>query len=146
LYAVHRTGAKHASWDAISVSTRGTKGTLAIAITGMPKRAGLLAEFEAWARDLTRAGVLPRFEGVTPVSPYTGQLCDECLARTGELQRTRKEGIPYHEFECAACGKKGNRHQVSARVSALLLKRTIEQNTTVATCTAITSRSPSGFL
>jgi len=133
LYVVHRTGAKHASWDAVTVSTRGTRGTLAIAITGMPKRAGLLAEFKSWAYDLAGAGLLPRFEDVTPVSPYTGQACDECMARTGELRRTRKDGVPYHEFECASCGKKGDRHQVSARVSALLLKILIEQVTIAVT-------------
>ena len=133
LYVMHRTGAKHASWDAVTVSTRGTRGTLAIAITSMPKRAGLLAEFKAWARDLASAGVLPRFEDVTPVSPYTGLVCDDCMARTGELRHTRKDGIPYHEFECTSCGKKGNRHQVSARVAALLLKILIEQVTTAVT-------------
>jgi len=146
LYALHRTGAKHASWDAVSVSTRGTRGTLAIAITCMPKRAGLLGEFEAWAHDLASAGILPRFEDVTPVSPYTGQVCDDCMARTGEPRRTRKEGTPYHEFECASCGKRGNRHHVSARVSALLLKRTTERNNTAAARAAIASRSPAGFL
>ncbi len=146
LYVLHRTGARHASWDAVAVSARGTRGTLAIAITNMPKRDGLLAEFEAWARDLARDGVLPRFEDVTPVSPYTGRICDDCIARTSQPRRTRKHGVPYHEFECASCGKKGNRHQVSARVSALLLKRAIEQNTTAAICEANTSRSSAGFL
>nr|MDO8109472.1 hypothetical protein [Candidatus Sigynarchaeota archaeon] len=38
-----------------------------------------------------------------------------------------------HEFECASCGKKGDRHQVSARVSALLLKILIEQVTIAVT-------------
>jgi hypothetical protein len=146
LYALHRTGAKHASWDAVSVSTRGTKGTLAIAITGMPKRAGLLAEFEAWARDLASTGVLPRFEDVTPVSPYTGQVCDDCMARTGELRRTRRAGTLYHEFECTSCGKVGGRHPVSARVAALLLKQIVEQSTIAAPRTNIASRSSAGFL
>jgi hypothetical protein len=64
----------------------------------------------------------------------------------GELRRTRKDGIPYHEFECASCGKKGSRHQVSARVSALLLKRAIEHGYTADARAAFTSRSPAGFL
>jgi hypothetical protein len=95
---------------------------------------------------LAIAGVLPRFEGVTPVSPYTGQECDDCMARTGELRRTRKGGIQYHEFECISCGKSGSRHQIPARVSALLLNRFIEQGNTAAARAAIASRSPAGFL
>jgi len=146
LHALHRTGARHASWDAVAVSTRGTRGSLAIAITTMPKRAGLLAEFKAWARDLVAAGLLPRFEDVTLVSPFTGQACDECFARTGELARTRKPGTPYHEFACTACGKVGDRHQVSARVAALLLKRAIENAAPATTGTENDSRSPAGFL
>ena len=138
LYALHRTGAKHASWDAVTISTRGTRGTLAIAITGMPKRAGLLADFETWARDLASAGLLPRFEDVTPVSPYTGRACDECFATTGELRHTRKASIPYHEFKCTSCGKTGNRHQVSARVAALLLRQIVEQSSITIPETGIT--------
>ena len=146
LYVLHRTGARHASWDAVAVSTRGSRGTLAIAITGMPKRAGLLAAFETWARDLASAGLLPRFEDVTPVSPYTGGVCDDCVAATGEFRRTRKTGIPYHEFECTSCGKAGGRHQVSARVAALLLKRIVEQTIISSSSTNIESRSSAGFL
>ena len=146
LYVVHRTGARHASWDAVAVSTRGTRGTLATAITGMPKRAGLLAEFEAWARDLASAGLLPRFEDVTPVTPYTGGTCDDCFATTGELRRTRKAGIPYHAFECTSCGKASDRHQVSSRVAALLLKQIIEQKSISMSRTNIESRSSAGFL
>ncbi len=146
LYALHRSGAKHASWDAITVSTRGTKGTFATAITGMPKRAGLLADFETWARDIATAGLLPHFEDVTPVSPYTGQACDDCFSRTGELRRTRKAGTPYHEFECTLCGKVGGRHPVSARVAALLLKQIVEQNIIAGPRTNIASRPFAGFL
>ena len=146
LYTLHRTGAKHASWDAVTVSTRGTRGTLATAITGMPKRASLLVEFETWARDLASAGVLPRFEDVTPVTPYTGRACDDCFAATGELRHTRKAGIPYHGFECTSCGKTGNRHEVSARISALLLKQIIEQTTAPMPGASNDSRSSAGFL
>ena len=146
LYVVHRTGAKHASWDAIAVSTRGTKGTLAIAITSMPKRAGLHAEFETWARDLASAGLLPGFEDVTLVTPYTGGICDDCFAATGELRRTRKAAIPYHAFECTSCSKVGDRHVVSARVAALLLKRNIEQSGSLALKSNLESRSSAGFL
>jgi hypothetical protein len=146
LYVLHRTGARHASWDAVAVSTRGTRGTLATAIASMPKRAGLFADFKAWARDLASAGVLPRFEDVTPVTPYTGRACDDCFAATGELRHTRKASIPYHEFECTSCGKHGNRHEVSARLSALLLKQLIEQATVAAPGASIESRSSAGFL
>ena len=146
LYVLHRTGARHASWDAVTVSTRGTRGTLAIAVTGMPKRAGLLAEFETWARDLASAGLLPRFEDVTPVTPCTGRACDDCFATTGKLRHTRKASIPYHEFECTSCGKTGERHQVSPRVAALLLKQIIKQNAIAIPGTSIASRSSAGFL
>jgi hypothetical protein len=129
LYALHRTGAAHASWDAVEVTTRGTRGSLAIAITTMPKRRDLMAIFERWAFDLVDAGKIGRFEGVIPVSPYTGGVCDECFARTGEARRTRKIGIPYHAFECVACGRQGDRHEVSARVAALLLQHAMNPGT-----------------
>jgi hypothetical protein len=129
LYALHRTGAAHASWDAVDVATRGTRGSLAIAITTMPKRRDLMAIFERWAFDLVDAGKIGRFEGVIPVSPYTGNVCDACFARTGEMRRTRKPGIPYHSFECTACGRQGDRHQVSARVAALLLQCAVNTGT-----------------
>nr|MDO8088878.1 hypothetical protein [Candidatus Sigynarchaeum springense] len=64
----------------------------------------------------------------------------------GELARTRKPGTPYHEFACTACGKVGDRHQVSARVAALLLKRAIENAAPATTGTENDSRSPAGFL
>jgi hypothetical protein len=54
--------------------------------------------------------------------------------------------FPYHEFECTWCGKTGNRHQVSARVAALLLRRLVEQSPITTPETGITSRSSSGFL
>lgn len=129
LYAVHRTGAVRASWDAIEVTTRGTRGRLANAITWMPKRRDLMEEFEAWAFDLVDSRKLERFEGVIPVSPCTGNVCNDCFARTGEMRRTRKAGIPYHAFECTACGKQGDRHLVSARVAALLLQRAMLNDT-----------------
>nr|MDO8085216.1 hypothetical protein [Candidatus Sigynarchaeum springense] len=61
-------------------------------------------------------------------------------------QRTRKPGTPYHEFACTTCGRVGNRHQVSARVAALLLKRYIEHGTTASTGTENASRSSADFL
>ncbi|MBN2152365.1 MAG: hypothetical protein JW839_13015, partial [Candidatus Lokiarchaeota archaeon] len=69
------------------------------------------------------------------MTPFTGQACDECFARTGVLRRTRKVGTPYHEFTCTECGRTGGRHQVSARVAALLLKRAIEHGATASTGT-----------
>ena len=129
LYAVHRTGAVHTSWDSVEVTTRGTRGILANAITWMPKRRDLMAEFEAWAFDLVDSGKIERFEGVIPVSPCTGNVCDDCFACTGEMRRTRKTGIPYHAFECTACGRQGDRHQVSARAAALLLQRAMQSGT-----------------
>ncbi|MBD3185753.1 hypothetical protein GF325_02900 [Candidatus Bathyarchaeota archaeon] len=95
LYCLHRTGARHAAWDAIAVDTRGKRGVLANAITYMPKRADLMDEFTSWAQDLKDAGLLPGFEDVTPISPYTSQVCDECLAESGVQARTRKKDIDY---------------------------------------------------
>jgi hypothetical protein len=132
LYCVYRTGATVAGWDSVAVDTRGTRGTLARAITYMPKRKGLEAEFVAWANDLKEAGLLVGFDRVVPVSPYTSQACDECFCRTGKQQRKRAPGTGYHEFRCTdlACPNHvttGNRHEVSARVSAILLKQVIER-------------------
>lgn len=131
LYCVHRTGATHAGWDSVAVDTRGKRGTLAKAITFMPKKKGLMAEFEAWAMDAKEAGKLPRFVEVVPVSPYTSQACDECYARTGKQARTRSKDAKYHEFTCTTPGCPNhdaiaNRHEVSARVSAILLKNRVE--------------------
>jgi hypothetical protein len=40
----------------------------------------------------------------------------------------------------------GRRHQVSARLAALLLKQTFEQNNAATPGTSFTSRSSAGFL
>ncbi|MHC4229169.1 MAG: hypothetical protein ACYSW0_17215 [Planctomycetota bacterium] len=138
LYCMKRTGATHAGWDSVAVETKGKRGTLAKAITFMPKKKGLMAEFKAWARDLKDAGTLPRFEKVVPVSPYTSQACDACFAKTGKQSRTRSKETRYHEFKCtmSGCPSKGtiaNRHEVSARVSAIMLKQQVENAATAGT-------------
>jgi hypothetical protein len=138
LYATFRTGAIHVGWDSVAVDTRGKRGTLARAITFMPKKKGLLREFQAWANDLKAAGKLPQFGGVVPVSPYTSQVCDECFARTGKQARTRAKQVGYHEFTCTTsrCPNhdvKANRHEVSARVSALTLQRQFESDAAIST-------------
>ncbi|MHA2000353.1 MAG: hypothetical protein ACTSU9_19765, partial [Promethearchaeota archaeon] len=84
-----RTRKPTKTWDALAIDTRGTRGTLATAITYMPKRRDLMDELAAWVSDLQSAGLLPRFKDVVPVSPYTGQTCDECFAATGRQGRTR---------------------------------------------------------
>lgn len=129
LYVLWRVGAHHVSWDAIAVNPRGRRGQLATAITYMPKRHQLFEEFEGWARDLKQSGILPNYEDTIAVTPYTGQVCDQCLATTGKLKRTRKKDSPSTTFKCVECGTEGDRHQVSARVSALLLKQQVEAET-----------------
>jgi hypothetical protein len=126
-YITYRTGATHVGWDGIDVNTRGTRGTLARAVTYMPKQKGLYRYFVDLCGDLSAEHVLTGLEGIHVTSPYTSQVCDECLARDGVARRTRDQSTPYHVFKCTACGSEGNRHQVSARVGALLLKRNIEE-------------------
>jgi RNase P subunit RPR2 len=79
-----------------------------------------------WATALKQAGILPNYEATIPVTPYTGQICDKCFSVTGKLKRSRMKDIPYNKFKCLDCGTEGDRHQVSARVSALLLKQHVE--------------------
>lgn len=129
LYLAWRVGAKHVGWDAIKVSTRGRKGELASVIRNMPKRQALFEEFKEWAKDLKKAGILPNYKSTRAVMPYTGQICDECLSTTGKMKRTGKKDTPYKKFTCMDCGSEGGRHQVSARVSALLLKQQVEADT-----------------
>ena len=131
LYSIYRVGATHVGWDSVTVDTRGKRGVLAKAITFMPKKKGLMAEFEAWVLDLKAAGKLPRFEKVVPMSPYTSQACDECFARTGKQAKTRSKDTKYHEFRCTTPGCPNhdtveNRHEISARVSAILLQKHVE--------------------
>jgi len=129
LYMVWRIGAKHVGWDAITVSTRGRRGKLANVISDMPKRQELFEEFVEWAKDLKQAGILPNYQATIPITPYTGQMCDECLATRGKMKRSGKKDTPYDTFNCVDCGTEGNRHQVSARVSALILKQKVEAKT-----------------
>lgn len=95
----------------------------------MLRRKDLYEEFVKWARDLKHSGKQQNYEATTAITPYTGQICDKCLAKTGKLKRTRKQGLPYHAFKCVECRTEGDRHQVSARVSALILKQYIEADT-----------------
>ena len=127
-YLVNRIGAKHVGWDGIDVTTRGTSGTLARAVTYMPKRKGLYHEFSETCGDLAAENLLPNLEGIHVANPYTSQVCDECLLKTGVAKRTRDSSTPYHRFKCTACGHEGDRDQVASRSSALLLKRDIEEH------------------
>lgn len=126
LYVTWRVGAKHVGWDAINLSTRGRRGELANIINYMPKRQTLFEEFKEWAKDLKQAGIFSNYESTRAVTPYTGQICDECLATTGKIERLGKKVAFNEKFMCVDCGNEGDRHQVSARVSALLLKQQVE--------------------
>ena len=126
-YLAYRIGAKHVGWDGIDVTTRGTRGKLAKAVTYMPKRKGLYHEFSETCSDLAAENLLPNLEGIHVANPYTSQVCDECLAKTGVAKRTRDPSTSYHRFKCTACGHEGDRDQVASRSSALLLKRDIEE-------------------
>lgn len=126
-YLTYRIGARHAGWDGISVTTRGTRGSLAKAVSYMPKHKGLMDEYSMTCGDLARENFLPDLEGIHVAYPYTSQICDECLAKDGIARRSRDPSIGYHEFRCTACNQQGDRDHVASRVSALLLKREIEQ-------------------
>ncbi len=123
LYVAMKTGAKYLSWDAITgITTRGTHGALAQAVTYLAKRKDLFDEFVQWAEDLKERTLLPAYEQGIPVSPYTSQTCGDCFSLTGVQNRTRVSGIPYDEFQCKECGMVSNRHSNAARVSAILLR------------------------
>jgi len=129
LYVAWKTKAKFLAWDAIGgISTRGQKGALAQAITYLPKQKALFEEFRQWALDLSDQGLLPRYQGTTPVSPFNSQTCGHCFQQTGKQKKTKVKNIPYDEFQCNNCGRstkhesKLHRHSNSARVSALLLQ------------------------
>ncbi len=127
LYAIHRTGAQYASWDAIQgISPQGRGATLATAVTYMPKARGLLEQVQDWAHDLQIQGYFPQFQGFQLVPLVSSEVCAECLTQGHGLQRTRVKGIPYHEFQCARCGKRGCRHANSGQVAAVLLQFKIE--------------------
>lgn len=128
LYVGWKARARYYGWDSIKgISTRGTNGMLAQAITYLPKQKTLYDEFCQWASDLRVQGLLPAFEDVIPMSPFTSQTCASCFQRTGRRARSRMKGIPYHEFACKDCNRstrndsKVHRHSNSARVDALLI-------------------------
>ncbi|MHA1147366.1 MAG: hypothetical protein ACTSR8_03900 [Promethearchaeota archaeon] len=136
LYVAWKAKAKYLAWDSIGgISTRGTRGALAQAITYLPKRKGLYDEFKQWAQDLSDQGLLPKYQGTIPVSPFNSQVCAHCFQRTGEQKKTKVKNIPYDEFCCKSCGRSTqqnpviNRHSNSARVSALLLKNQVHPQT-----------------
>ena len=128
LYVAHKTGAKYVAWDGIEgISTRGTKGKLATAVTNMPKSKRLYDEFISWIDDLKKQGALPRYEDTVVVSPYTSRICSKCFKSTGKASRMVKRSVPWDEFECTVCGKRSNRHSNAAHVSALQLQHHIQQ-------------------
>jgi hypothetical protein len=133
LYIAWKTKAKYLSWDAIAgISTRGLRGTLAQAITYLPKRKALYDEFKQWVQDLRDRGLLPHYQDAIPVSPFNSQVCAHCLQRTGAQSRTRVKGLPYDEFRCKSCSRSThrepeiNRHSNSSRVAALLLQQQVQ--------------------
>ncbi|TFG12848.1 MAG: hypothetical protein EU535_05720 [Promethearchaeota archaeon] len=131
LYAGYRTKAQYFVWDsAQGISTRGTRGTLATAITYMPNRKHLFDEFVIWAQDLKEQGLLPHYQLTEPVSPFTSRVCAECFQKTGKMRRSLKPNTSYHNVTCSICGWKGDRHSNSARVSALLLQNRLYVHTT----------------
>jgi hypothetical protein len=127
LFVAYKSRAKHLSWDSISdISTKGTSGALARAITYLPKRNELFNLINEWAQDLVSQDYFPELEDIVPVSPYTSQVCGRCFKSTGKMSRTLSKGIPYDEFLCTVCGKHSNRHSNSAQVSAISLWNLIQ--------------------
>jgi len=128
LYGLHRTGAHYGAWDAIQgISPQGQGRTLATAVTYMPKARGLLVQVQAWAADLQAQGALPDFKAIQLVPLTSSEVCAACVAQWRGLRKMRAVGCPYHEFECAVCGMRGDRHANAARVAALLLQSRIEK-------------------
>jgi hypothetical protein len=126
MYCMFRVKCEHASWDAIEgITTRGTRGTLATAITNMPKHERLYNELKEWARDLKDMGILEHFIDVIPVTPYTSKTCASCLHSTGKENKSLKCTSSYHVMKCSACGQVIIRHVNSSRVSAINLRSTI---------------------
>jgi len=117
LFAAFRAKAKYLSWDSIGgISTRGKKGTLAQAVTYLPKRKVLYDIFRKWASDLHEAGLLPSYRDTIPVRPFTSSICGECM------KPGLRQGATYDDIICPHCGHVGNRHSNAARVAAKLLQ------------------------
>ena len=126
LYTAYRTGAKYIGWDtAQGISTRGTRGALAMAITYMPNRKALYDEFVAWAENLRALGFLSEYISTELITPFTSRTCAECFQSTGAMKRTLVQNENYHTVECSVCEWCGNRHHNSARLNALLLQQYI---------------------
>ncbi len=124
LFIAYKTGGSHLSWDSIGgLSTKGTSGALAQAITYLPKQKAHFDIFRQWAEDLKRQDFLPNYEDTTPVSSFTSQVCAFCFQQTGTITKTLVKGLPYDQFRCKKCGKTSNRHSNSAQTSALLLEQ-----------------------
>ena len=123
LYAAYRTKAQYLAWDnSQGISTRGTRGVLATAITYMPKRLALFTEFTEWAHDLKSLGYLPEYKATEPVSPYTSRICGECFSKHQTPTRSLENTKDYNRKKCKQCGRTVDRHANAARVGALLLK------------------------
>lgn len=130
LYIGYRTGAKYHGWDAIAgISPRGKRGTLATAITYMPKEKQLYSLFETMAESLHEQGLLPAYKGAILIEPLSSKVCGDCFAKTGKARHTRLKGTPYHDHICGRCGKYSNRHSNSAMVCANLVKRAVAAST-----------------
>ncbi len=130
LYMVYKSGAKYVSWDSLEgVTTRGKGGALATAITYLPKRKAQFELFREWVEDLRDQKLIPRYQDTIAVSPYTSQNCGDCIKCTGSLNRMLVKGLPYDEFQCSKCGKRGNRHSNAAQVAANLLRSLVQSRT-----------------
>ena len=129
LYGLHRTGAAYAAWDAVQgISTHGTKGTLAMAVTTMPKKSSLYILFQNWANDLQAQGFLPHYRETRLIPPVSREICAQCVSKGRGLRKTRVKNLPWDEFRCTdpGCGYQGISHVNNARVAALRLKDQIK--------------------
>ena len=128
LFIAYKTGANYLSWDSIGgISTKGRSGTLAQAITYLPKQKAQFDICRQWAQDLKEQERLVSYKDTIPISPFTSQICAHCVQKTGKMKKTLMKGIAYNKFQCKVCKKTSNRHSNAAQVSAILLEKLIHE-------------------
>lgn len=133
LYVGSKVKASYFGWDGVNgISTRNTPGTLAMAITYLPKKKDRYDEFTEWAKDLRDAGPLSNYKKTVVVDSRTSQICSECLATKGIISKNKPNPKDYHTYKCKKpeCGyytHTTNRHTNAARVSAYWVKQKIEK-------------------
>lgn len=125
IYLIKKSEAKYVQWDGVEgITHRGVSGSLAKAITGMPKSESFYKIFVEWLKD---AYPLRNSPDVIVLPPPRSMVCPDAYKLTGTQSKTAQPSPLGYDF-IICNGKTWSRHGASASIGSLMLKNYILNN------------------